>query len=407
VDALNKNTSAGAPMNCSKRAFMEMQPDGKWKLLPVMLDAIDNINAAYARQERASPIFMAHLKDQAIPEKKVIAEKVRVFSGGPMAWTIAVRQRLLWFIRMAQGNRRLFELGAGTVAQSIEWDHLYKYLTHFGEDRIVAGDFGKFDKKMGSTFILYAFWIIVQFANEAGMEDEDINEIWCVAEDTAFAFTNFNGDLLMFLGSNPSGHPLTVIVNSLVNSLYMRYAFFYKKENRIHKFKDYVNLYTYGDDNIMGVSKECTWFNHTIIADVMATIGVEYTMPDKESESRPFMTIEEASFLKRSFRYHPECGAIVAPLEWKSVESSLLVGIVRKDMAPEAHAVSVCSSALNEAFWHGKEKFQKTKQDIMTALQKADLLDWINPPLPTWESCLRSYKRSSKRYLDVAGDYTP
>jgi hypothetical protein len=119
------------------------------------------------------------------------------------------------------------------------------------------------------------------------------------------------------------------------------------------------------------------------------------------------MTIEEASFLKRSFRYHPECGAIVAPLEWKSVESSLLVGIVRKDMAPEAHAVSVCSSALNEAFWHGKEKFQKTKQDIMTALQKADLLDWINPPLPTWESCLRSYKRSSKRYLDVAGDYTP
>ena len=128
---------------------------------------------------------MAHLKDQAIPEKKVKMEKVRVFVGGPMAWTLAVRQRLLWFIRLAQCNRIKFEPGAGTVAQSTEWGDIYAYLTAHGEDRIVAGDFGKFDKRMGSSFILYAYWIIVQVGRRAGMDDDALDEIWCVAEDTA------------------------------------------------------------------------------------------------------------------------------------------------------------------------------------------------------------------------------
>ena len=185
----------------------------------------------------------------------------------------------MWFIRLAQCNRIPFELGAGTVAQSVEWGHIYEYLTAFGTDRIVAGDFGKFDKRMGSSFILYAYWIIVQFAQKAGMSDEDIQQIWCIAEDTAFAFTNFNGDLIMFLGSNPSGHPLTVIVNSLVNSLYMRYVY---RQVAPHaekeRFKQNMHLYTYGDDNIMGVRKGCDWFNHTVIATKLSEIGVEYTM---------------------------------------------------------------------------------------------------------------------------------
>ena len=248
VDALNKNTSAGAPCNKSKRNYLKLdETSGRYVPTASMQEAVDAISACYEQGQRATPVFMAHLKDQAIPKKKVDAEKVRVFVGGPMAWTIVVRQRLLWFIRLAQCNRIPFELGAGTVAQSVEWGHIYEYLTAFGTDRIVAGDFGKFDKRMGSSFILYAYWIIVQFAQKAGMSDEDIQQIWCIAEDTAFAFTNFNGDLIMFLGSNPSGHPLTVIVNSLVNSLYMRYVY---RQVAPHaekeRFKQNVHLYTYG-----------------------------------------------------------------------------------------------------------------------------------------------------------------
>lgn len=403
VDALNKNTSAGAPVNCSKRRYLELDREtGRWGLTDDMAAAVGSVNQAYANKQKANPIFMAHLKDQAIPEKKVLAEKVRVFVGGPMAWTIAVRQRLLWFIRLAQCNRLLFELGAGTVAQSTEWGHIYDYLTVFGKDRVVAGDFGKFDKRMGSCFILYAYWIIVQFADAAGMDQDAIDEIWCVAEDTAFAFTNFNGDLMMFMGSNPSGHPLTVIVNSLVNSLYMRYVFrqVAPEAEKAH-FKRHVRLYTYGDDNIMGVRRGSDWFNHTVIARKLAEIGVEYTMADKESASVPFISIDDASFLKRTWRFDEEVGAMLAPLDEASIQSSLVVGIIDKDTVPQAHAVAIMQGALNEYFFHGKEKFGEWREKFGRVIISEGLTDWMVGELRTWQECCAAFERSSRSYERV------
>lgn len=403
VDSLNKNTSAGAPCNMSKRNFLKRNVlTGKYDLTPDMAQAVADIDAEYKCKRRATPIFMAHLKDQAIPLEKVKKEKVRVFVGGPMAWTICVRQRLMWFIRLAQCHRIIFELGAGTIAQSTEWGEIYTYLTAFGTDRIVAGDFGKFDKRMGAAFILYAFWIIVQIGRKAGLSEDELDEIWCVAEDTAFAFTNFNGDLLMFLGSNPSGHPLTVIVNSLVNSLYMRYVYLQvAPRDQKHTFKQLVHLYTYGDDNIMGISRLCTWFNHTVIAEKLAEIGVEYTMADKESASVPFIDIEDASFLKRRWRYDADVGAMLAPLEESSIEGSLLVGIVSKDMTPEAHAIATIQGALNEYFFYGREVFDQKRRMFAEIIAEQHLEDWIPGGLRQWDDCVRSFQRSSEGYERV------
>jgi len=79
----------------------------------------------------------------------------------------------------------------------------------------------------------------------------------CIGYDTAFPVVNVNGDLVEFFGTNPSGHPLTVIVNSIVNSLYMRYAYclINPQGKNCRHFKKNVNLMTYGDDNAMGVSR--------------------------------------------------------------------------------------------------------------------------------------------------------
>jgi len=403
IDPINKNTSAGAPCNRGKKNFLIRDDEtGRYSLTPDMLEAVQEINTLYGLKKRATPVFMAHLKDQAIPEKKVRLEKVRVFVGGPMAWTLAVRQRLLWFIRLAQCNRRLFELGAGTIAQSTEWDDLYHHLTAFGTDRIVAGDFGKFDKRMGSCFILYAYWIIVQFGARAGMSQDELDEIWCVAEDTAFAFTNFNGDLLMFMGSNPSGHPLTVIVNSLVNSLYMRYVYLQvKPKTHDSSFKKDVHLYTYGDDNIMGVRRGCDWFNHTVISTTLSKIGVEYTMADKESESVPFIHLDDASFLKRKWRWDEDLQKMVAPLEETSIESSLMIGVVSKNLTPEAHAIAVMQGALGEYFFHGKKVFDAKRVLFTDVITELNLEDWLTRPLRTWQECVASFERSSAGYERV------
>lgn len=407
VDALNKNTSAGAPANCSKRLFLKRR-DGsnRWDITAEMQEAVDKINNQYERGERAYPVFTAHLKDQAIPKAKVEAEKVRVFSGGPMAWTIAVRQRLLWFIRLSQNYRLLFEAGAGTVAQSTEWGAIYEYLTKHGAERMVAGDFAKFDKKMSAAFILHAYKIIIDIGRAGGMAESELNQIWCVAEDTAFAFTNYNGDLLMFLGSNPSGHPLTVTVNSLVNSMYMRYVFLgARPEGCTLAFKEVVALYTYGDDNIMGVKPGCDWFNHTVIVEKLSEIGVVYTMADKTSASVPFVHIDETSFLKRKWRWDEDADAMLCPLEEESIHASLMVGIIGKNDTPGGHAIATMMGALNEWFFHGKDKFEHYLKMYNEIVAEKKLENWLphdGRGLRTWEDRVASFRRASARYELVA-----
>jgi len=223
----------------------------------------------------------------------------------------------------------------GIVAQSKEWNELYVYLTQFGKDRIIAGDYGKFDKKMAASFILSAFEILIRLSKAAGWCDEDLMVLRCIAYDTAFPHVDFNGDYIEIQG-NPSGHPLTVIINCLVNSLYMRYAYMIISGKSVTTFQKYVKLATYGDDNVMGVSSECPNFNHSRIAVAMKLIGVEYTMAEKEAESVPYIHIDDSSFLKRKFVFDKDIGTIVAPLDSTSFDKMLTTCLKSDVLAPEA-----------------------------------------------------------------------
>lgn len=178
------------------------------------------------QNQQFHPNFCAHLKDEPVSFKKAKVGKTRVFTGATMDWSLIVRKYLLSFTRLLQNERFAFEAAPGTIAQSLEWHELYEYIVKNGNDRIVAGDYKAFDKRMSPKEILAAFDIIIYFCQLSGnYSEEDIQIVRCIAEDTAFALVDFNGDLVQFYGSNPSGNPLTVILNSIVNSLRMRCLF--------------------------------------------------------------------------------------------------------------------------------------------------------------------------------------
>ena len=156
----------------------------------------------------------------------------------------------------------------------------------------------------------------------------------------------------------------------------------------------------------MGVRRGSDWFNHTVISEKLAEIGVEYTMADKESESVPFIHIDDASFLKRKWRYDQDVDAMLAPLEEESIRGSLLVGIVSKDMTPEAHSIAVMQGALVEFFFHGKEVFEEWRNTFEQVIVEEGLSDWLEGDLRTWEQCLYSFKRASRAYEVVKEVYT-
>lgn len=392
VDRINIRTSAGNPFKRTKLAFMKLTPDFKVESIDhVIQDRINAIQACYDKGMRFHPQFNGTLKDEALPIKKILAKKTRLFTGGEMAWCVVVRMTLLSHIRLIQNNPYVFEAMPGIVAQSTEWGALHKYLTKFGDNKIIAGDYGKFDKKMAAPFILAAFSILRGIAKKAGWSKEDLTYIDCISYDTAFPCIDFNGDLIEIQG-NPSGHPLTVIINCLVNSLYMRYAFKLISGKPVKDFKKYVNLATYGDDNIMGVSDDCPNFNHTRIAIAMKAIGVEYTMAEKEAASIPYINISESSFLKRKFVWDDDLGAIAAPLDESSFNKMLTNYVETGQLSPEAHSVCAIETALREYFYYGKEKFEERSIYFRDLVVRANLQDWVKPStFPTYNSIAYSF----------------
>nr|ULG00046.1 MAG: hypothetical protein 1 [Locarnavirus sp.] len=402
IDKMNFKSSMGEPYNKSKKHFLS-GVEGDMHFNDEVMERIAYIEECYSAGTRAAPVFSGQLKDEPRALDKIAAGKVRVFSAAPADWSFVVRKYMLPLIKLIQENPFIFEASPGCTVQSLEWQAYYKYLTAHGVDRLVAGDYGKFDKKMEALIILLAFWIMRGIYERAGWSADELLAFDCIAEDTAYAFTNFNGDLIAFMGSNPSGHPLTVIVNCIVNALYMRFAFVklspfegttYEKARR---FKEFVNLITYGDDNAMGVSKSADWFNHTAIQEAMTSIGVEYTMADKESESLPFIHIRDVSYLKRTWRWDEDVGAIICPLEEESIRKMLLICNPSDTESPELHMASVMSSAINEWFWYGKQRFEDERSWIIALAAKNGLsLELAYKGAPTWEQLYDRFWKASE-----------
>lgn len=389
-DAMNRTSSAGAPYKKSKKYFMyyidESVSTDMW-ISQEIEDTVYAMIATYQRGERVHAVYVGHLKDECVTFEKAAKGATRVFTASGMAYTLVVRMYLLSIIMHMQKNRYVFETGPGTVVQSLEWEEMRVYLTAFGEDRIVAGDYAKFDKRMPANVILATFDIMLDICERAGYTEADLKVVRGIGYDTAFPTVDFNGDLIEFFGSNPSGHPLTVIVNGLANSLYMRYCFLILRPiGNTRSFKECVNLMTYGDDNIMGVSQEAPWFNHTAIQLVLANVDIGYTMADKTAESVPYIHIQEANFLKRTWRFDTDLGVHAAQLDHASIDKMLTMCTASKNITPQAQAIAVIGTAVREYFWYGRAIFEERKQILLDIVCDSDLELYVEAStFPTWE----------------------
>lgn len=409
VDSINRSTSAGFPWYKTKKAVtVTLEPNDTWQdpidVNEEVKERIGEMYARYMRYELVAPIFIAHPKDEPLPWKKVESEATRIMNGGPLDWSILVRMVYLPIVRVIQNNKFLFMSMPGAVAQSIEWDDMFKFLTVFGRDRIIAGDYSKFDKRMSSVLILYAFYILICLMKKANASETQIKMAWGIAYDIACSFCDFAGDLVQFLGSNPSGHPLTVIINCLVNILYMMYCYYYLNPDReVATFREKVRLLTYGDDNIAGSSVD--WFNHTSIAEMLALHGVVYTMADKDSESVPFLDISETTFLKRGWRYEAELDAVVCPIVAATLDKMMTTWVPSSTISPEAQGEEIIRNVCCEYFWYGREEFERRKVMLRAIFQASIPAEYETPrTFPTWEDLVIRWKRGSGLYTESEDD---
>lgn len=403
VDPIKRSTSAGFPFNKSKKHFFTFLPpqDGLQNPIefdPVIIDRVAQIEARYATGERWNPVFSMCLKDEAVSFKKIKEKKTRGFSMSPVDFTIAVRKKFLSIARLMIRKRFVFEHAVGTNTCSKQWGALHDFL--FGDenfkDRGICGDFGAFDKSMIAYVTWLAFHVLIEICKASGnFNEEEIKIMYGMATDCSYPLINFFGDLLMLFGVNPSGHALTVFINGIANGLYMRYVFAENSpDGTARDFKKYVRNINYGDDNAMSVHKECNFFNHTIIQDTLAAVGIVYTMADKESASVPFIPSSEMSLLKRKWVWSEDLENWAAPLEEKSIRKPLMQHVRSKTDSAEAQTMSSVASVVREYFMHGKARFLEMKAVLLEAVKEAELEAYIVPStFPSWDSLLRDFKR--------------
>lgn len=404
VDRMNHSTSAGFPFNKSKKNFTKVIPAQHGFEEPVeyneeIMSRVRECIDRYENKTMYHPIYMGSLKDEPRSFKKIKEKNTRVFTGGPVEHVFVTRRELLSYAKVIQENKFVSECAAGTIAQSTEWDNIYKYLTYFGEDRIFDGDYSKFDKSMEATMIIMVFKVITGVLERCGADQDHINRCWCVGYDLAFAFINFNGTLIQFCKGHVSGEALTVIVNSHCNSLYIRYAYaLCNKYGTCEDFKQNINLMTYGDDFVGGVRPGYD-FDFIKLKTGLSSIGLKVTPADKEASDYTLMHIKDINFLKRGFRYDQILKRVVCPLDEASIHKSLMVCVQSKTVTIEKQVVDIISSAVREYFWYGKTTFEIQRDFFMRVIDDfPDLRFYVQEStFPTYDCLVKSYWEASKQ----------
>jgi hypothetical protein len=374
VTPMAPNTSCGYPLGGPKRGKMIDLPPNKYHNCPRTFctgvwEEHRRFIAAIRTGQRYYPLFKACLKDEPT---KIEKEKVRVFQAAPLQLQIAIREYFLPLARLLSLFPLISECAVGINAVGPEWDQLQAHIKKFGTERIVAGDYSKYDLRMSAKLTSAAFKILIDFAEACGYSQDDLAIMRGIATEVIYPMMAFNGDLIMLQGSNPSGQNLTVYINSIVNSLLNRIGFFKLNPDFKGRFCDAVALATYGDDFKSSASEKFPNFNHITLAEVLSTIDMKITMPDKTSEPVPFLTDAQCDFLKRTNVYH-EVGYYLGALSEDSIFKSLKAVLRSKHMSLKEQAAINIDGALREWFIHGREIFEKRQEQMKKVAAEAGI----------------------------------
>lgn len=369
---INFDTSMGIHLPGKKRSYMSGNPGDMYFIdEKLFTDELYKMENCYRCNERYYPIFKACLKDEPIDKNK---DKVRVFHAADITLQLGWRKYGLPLLRFLSLYPLLSECAVGINPYNDEWDQLHNYIIDNGsrEDTILAGDYSKWDQRLPPDLVCAAFEVLIRIAKHVpSYTKEDIAMLTGLATDTAYFLCQFNGTLIEFTSGLPSGHNLTAHINSIANSLALRYGYYILRNPA--PFKQYCSPITYGDDLVCGVSKKVSkTFNHIKYRDVMEAIGMVFTMPDKESEATNFIKMSECDFLKRRSILCDRNNKYYGALDLQSMLRSLMLrGKVKISLTD--HAISVCRGFLHDLSFHTRDIYEDYRMKLKAVMQEAKI----------------------------------
>lgn len=367
IDAMKASTSLGYPFNGPKSRIMfdvdSPEHQSAKDVDPKFWIELARVEKAYLSGDRSTQVFKACMKDEPTRLDK---EKVRIFQAAPMVLQMGVRKYFLPLARLLSLFPTHSECAVGINAESPEWSQMDDWIISQGENRILAGDYSKYDLRMPAQLMFCAFRLLIDLARKCKYLECDISIMEGFASEICYAYTAYNGDLIKFLGSNPSGQNLTVYINSIVNSLILRSAFYSIYPNSdVTCFNINTAFMTYGDDVKGSVSRWYTRFNHLSVAKFLEEHDMKFTMPDKSSKPTKYMSSSDCDFLKRKTFFNRDIGCKVGILDDDSIFKSLHCQMKSRFVTPKEMAAQNIDGAMRSWFFHGRKTFVTRQKQLL------------------------------------------
>jgi hypothetical protein len=315
--SINRSTSPGYPWTlerkCGSKGKTQWLGEDSYIFDETVRDAVNERIKSAERGIRMPTVWTDTLKDERRPVEKVNALKTRVFSFGPFDYTIAFRMYFLGFIAHIMENRIANEQSIGTNVYSSDWARTFAKLQTRGS-RVFAGDFSTFDGTLNSC-IMSEFAAVANAFYDDGPLNAKVREVLML--DVFNSIHLCENVFYTCTHSQPSGNPLTTILNSFYNSVSMRIAFYRVVGNKFN-FDDHVSMVSYGDDNVVNITDVVSAvFNQETCTQAYASFGMTYTDEAKSGVIVPYRNISEVAYLKRGFRQ--EDGYVRAPMSLDTV----------------------------------------------------------------------------------------
>jgi hypothetical protein len=374
---INASTSAGLGYTGAKSKYLPLVDEAEgWYREPVpdlMEDVVARIEA-YFTDSSPGFVFQATLKDEPRVLEKVRSGKTRVFYAMSVSDLVVSRMVLAPLYTLMVQFSEVFCTAVG-INMHVGADELYKRLGEFSP-LIIEGDYSCYDQGMPAEVTLMANTILFNIAKRYGYSPAALVLLRGVLSDTAMPFLNILGDVFSKYGSQPSGKYGTAEDNSLRGLILLCYAF-----NLLcpeEKFFECVLPVTYGDDVVGSVKeKVAEKFNNITYQRVVERVfGMGFTSATKSAEMEKFLSLDEASFLKRHFVHSVLFDRIVAPLELSSLYKALEWTIPSTHTSREDQVLSTVRSVLWELAFHctTQAQFNRARSDLVAlVVEKYDL----------------------------------
>jgi hypothetical protein len=376
IRPVKRSTSAGYPWVLRKPAHKPgkshwLGEDNNWNFdTPQgkeLRESVEFVVSEARERRRVGIIFTDTGKDEILDNEKIDfygpgRGKVRVFSAGPMEYTIAARQYFLPFVAYMMHNRIVNQSGVGINPFGPDWEILYHKLQSKGSN-LIAGDFSNYDGTLSAQIL----WAICGIVNNFHNDNEDNKRVReTLFSEIAHGIHLHHKSVYQWHRSLPSGNPFTSVFNTIYNLISMRVVWLMQTKRPLIEFNRHVYMVAYGDDNALNISDEAAkFFDQKVISDGYVKIGMTYTDEEKKGISE-MRGIGDISFLKRSFKYDTTHGQVIGPLAPKSIFKS--INWISKTSDPITATAENVSGALKEISLHGRDYFDHWYPIIMSNL---------------------------------------